>query len=375
MQRSLFVILLISILLSCGKDELAPVLDNECSNISTFNHERDFLEIYGNSLLFRNINNQQQKEFKYSFGQSSVERFSDTILCTHLTYDSRIKLHYLWDNDDHIEYNITQYYDSWTQEIEYNLNIPLYRLNGKDITETRYLSDNIRLGFIDFSNYMLLYVNDEGILSGYDDLNGEQWVINSGSSDMFYCKVEDNFDNYKETEEFSLFTDLENSPLNFSDGFTTTASFQYSSQNIYHRYNTIEDNDCPEQSLFIDQTTEMALEFSFGNIYNLFLSFSPYYQNGDRDKKYVIIRLYIYYQREGKSLHDATLVINPENNLDHNYITSSPHIFHETITLNEIEFKEVYEFTIGDRSLFFNYDHGIIAFTDHLGIINYLRVD
>lgn len=364
-------ILLILLLISCSKEELGvELIDNECNVISRFNQEQDFVEVYGESFLFRNVKTNQQKEFKYSPAESSTQVFNDTILCTHLTYDELTVMKYISDDGDFLTYIIGQYFDG-KNDFSFNASFQNLMLEGNVIESLLYLFDNVRISFINDQDYVLTYIDNQGLIIGYDDLEGNQWVLNSISSDMFFCSVEDNLQKYESTEDFELFTRLADMPLTYSDGFSTTATFQKESQNIYSNYITSVREDCPEQLLSINHVASLSLDYSFSNIYNLNFRISPAYESVQSDKKYSLIQIYLWYERENIGLHNITLVIDPHNIFPQDHIPS-PFVFHETLELQKKEFVEVYEFTRNDKSLFFNYDKGILAFTDHLGVMNYL---
>lgn len=375
MNKSYTYILIVLLFIACGKEELEMALiDNTCNGISRFNQEIDFVEVYGESFLFRNIQTNQQKEFKYSLSESSTQVFNDTILCTHLTYDELTVMKYIADGSDFITYIVGQYFDGLSDFIS-NVSIQNLLLEGNVIDNSRFLIDNVRLSFINDQTYILTYTDNQGLLIAYDDLNGNQWVLNSLSSDMFFCGVEDNFKKYEDSDEFEIFTRLANAPLIYSDGFSTTATFQIEDQNIFYNYIAEVSEDCPEQSLSINQVANMNLRYRFGNIYNLNLSITPQYESVQSDNKYSLIRIFLWDERENIGIHDITLILDPDNIIQENYTTPNPYVLHETLDLNGKVFEDVYEFTRGKKSLFFNYDHGVLAFTDHLDLINYLKVD
>lgn len=350
---------------------MPEVVDNECSSIVRFKQERDIVEIYGNSFLFRNIKNQQQKEFKYSLTESTARQFNDTILCTHLTFDESYSLKYNSDDSDFIIYNVIQYFDG-RQEFGYGISNQILQINGMTTTDLRYLKNNVMLATLDENKYMLVFVNDQSVFQGFDDLDGEQWLLNSASEDIFYCEVQENFNKYLETEEYQVFKSLANKTLKYSDGIATTATFQNEAQDIFYRYSATETPDCSEEKLLINQTALMNLNFRFADIYYLHFTIEPTYKDVSSDKKYSKIEMSLWYERENKILHNITFVIDPENIFEENYFNPTPYVYHEKIEINNLEYNQVYEFTSSDKSLFFNYDHGILAFTDHLGIMNYL---
>lgn len=366
-------ILFIIVFISCGKDDLTPeLIDNKCSSIARYKQEKEMVEIYGDSFIFRNINNQQQKEFKYSLTESRKRQFNDTILCTHLTFDELTTLKYNTDDSDFIIYNVSQYFDG-RQQFGCGISSQIIQLNGQASTDLRYLTNNLRLATMDDFTNMLVFVNDESVFLGFDDLNGEQWLLNTENEDIFYCEVLDNFDEYLDTEEYEAFNSLANKTLKYTDGLATTATFQNESQIINTYYSATETEDCPEQKLLINQTADMTISYRFANIYSLFLNIVPNYQDPTSDKKYTKITLHLNYVRENQLLHNITFVIDPHNIFEENYFTPTPFVFHDKIEINELEYNEVYEFKSSNKSLFFNYDHGILAFTDHLGIMNYLE--
>lgn len=371
-------ILLIIFLFSCGEGEL-EVIDNECNSTVRFKQEKDMLEVYGDSFVFRNINSQQQKEFKYSASGSSSNQFNDTILCTHLTFDDQTILKYVTGesssttDSDFITYVVHQYFDG-RQDFGHRISQQFFTLNGKIRPDLRQLTNKVILATEDESNYMLVYVNDEGVFEGFDDLEDEKWLLSSASEDIFYCEVEDNLDKYKQTEEYEAFQTLANKTLKYSDGSSPTLTFQNESHSIFFNYRTIENNDCPEQKLLINQEAQLILNHRFQNIYNFDWSITPTWQDPTSDKKYTSISLTVRYLIENKIIHRITFVIDPDNIFNED-LYPTPFVYHDEIKINDIDYNDVYEFSNSNDTLFFNYDHGIIAFTDHRGVINYQVVE
>lgn len=359
---------------SCSKDDPTPeTIENECREVIDYNHSIDFLDILGTEFIYTNINTGETKNLRHDASRSSRTSFMDTVLCTYLKYDDNINLVYYDQNSgDQISYSIGQFYNNG--RFGYSLSRPKVVINGIDWPNTNFVADNIYISHLSENNKRLIYFDENSIIQAFDDLEGNQWLLKGANKNIFYCNVKSNFNQFRETGIYGAFIRAGSSALKYNDGLAPTINFEKSSQSIYYEYLTQINDSCPEQELEMIENPSLSLRFKFADFYSLSINYMIRYESLESNEYSLIVGMGMYHNVSGE-LHSYSLVKDEKNLFEQSYYLDSPHTFHDRITLSNSEFLDVYEFEMKGRQLYFSLEYGIVAFTDHLGDLNYLEIN
>lgn len=368
-------------IISCSKDDgLDPFAPENCDVLSTYTHEIDLVEEFGTSFDYTNILNNESKSFKYNEELSLFDIVDERILCTNISYAQSATLVYKDnDSDDQIRLHLNQFLSP-----DY---IPSYFLrrvsgvfNGLIFEELQFIQNTDNMHF-DENNRLIYHDRAGDFLFAFDDRQGNQW-LKSGSSrgtSTFYCGIEDNSDDFRQTiESIKLNAIFENGSLNYTDGFVSSYSFFPESVYGYSNYEAIErQGKCAGTELEILETASESFEYVVSDVYRIFINLTTGFESVNSTAYYNIIDIRMQYQTDFVELYQLRFILN---DIDLYEVQSyedpfAEYIFHDEININNTDFSNVYEFENRGRQLFFNLEQGILSFEDHLDIQNYLKQD
>jgi hypothetical protein len=248
--RFFLVFLIISSIAWACTDDESDENQKDCSQIVDYAY--DGPSLLPANIKLQNVQTGELQIFSLDRIQSSTTVFSDTILCTYLTYDKNVTNRYVSNNDGLITYQLNQNYDPWINDfvVDYYIDYSECFINGRSIEEIEYFSPEY---VFDKRNRRFLYVKDYSKeIVAIDNLQGDQWRNVEYEDFDFLCIQDRSFDQYKNSDTYQYLANpfIENRTFINQDGIKFQFERRYSETDL--NYSILpNDQPCPFGSIEI----------------------------------------------------------------------------------------------------------------------------